>query len=59
MLYHPVTTKYELEKRNAEVLLNVCNKLNKQIVWFWPNVDTGSDLISRLLENLEKTIKIL
>ena len=29
MLYHPVTTRYESEKRNAEILLNVCKKIKQ------------------------------
>ena len=58
MLYHPVTTRYESEKRNAEILLNVCKKLNKQIIWFWPNVDTGSDLISETIRRYREKYKI-
>lgn len=57
VLYHPVTTKYELEKRNAEILLNVCKKLNRQIIWFWPNVDTGSDLISETIRRYREKNK--
>ncbi len=49
MLYHPVTTMHKLEKENTKILLEVCNKLNKQVIWFWPNVDTGSDLISETI----------
>ncbi len=49
MLYHPVTTMHEYERKNTEILLEVCNKLNQQVVWFWPNVDTGSDFISETI----------
>ena len=59
MLYHPVTTRYESEKRNAEILLNVCTKLNKQIIWFWPNVDTCSDLISETIRRYREKNKVL
>ena len=47
ILYHPVTTQHELEKKNTEILLNVANKIGYQIIWFWPNIDAGSDNISK------------
>jgi len=47
VLYHPVTTNFEEESNNTKKLLKVCKELNIQVVWFWPNVDTGSNLISK------------
>lgn len=47
ILYHPVTTQYKLEKKNTEILLNVAKKIGYQIIWFWPNIDAGSDGISK------------
>ena len=32
-------------------------KLNKQIIWFWPNVDTGSDLISETIRRYREKNK--
>tara|TARA_B100000242_G_C43030286_1_gene479925 strand:- start:358 stop:1512 length:1155 start_codon:yes stop_codon:yes gene_type:complete len=61
ILYHPVTTQYELEKRNTEILLNVAKKIDYQVIWFWPNIDAGSDNISksiRIFREKNKTSKL-
>lgn len=55
VLQHPVTTEYDKAFHQTEQTLEALKKLNIQVVWFWPNVDAGSDAVSKALrEFLEK-----
>lgn len=47
IMQHPVTTEYELQSKQINVILNVIKKINIQKIIFWPNSDAGSDIISR------------
>ena len=47
VLLHPDTTNY---KNNLKLVLETCKALKyvkKQIIWLWPNIDAGADLISK------------
>ena len=51
VLIHPNTLDY---KKNFHLVLNTFNaikKLNMQTIWIWPNIDAGSDLISKFLRS--------
>jgi len=55
VVFHPVTTKHDESFNQTQVLINSIIKLNSQIIWLWPNVDAGSDGISKCLRiNREK-----
>lgn len=43
VMQHPVTTEYKDSRKHIEVTLEAIYKLNKPTLWFWPNVDAGSD----------------
>lgn len=48
--YHPDTTDLtDADLQNVKNILDVLNKFKKQCLWFWPNVDSGSDAISSCL----------
>jgi UDP-hydrolysing UDP-N-acetyl-D-glucosamine 2-epimerase len=47
--YHPVTTEYYLEKRSIEILLNSIIDLNIQTIWMWPNIDAGTDIVTKTI----------
>jgi UDP-hydrolysing UDP-N-acetyl-D-glucosamine 2-epimerase len=47
VMQHPVTTEYGKSKEHIEVTLNAINELGIPTFWFWPNVDAGSDNISK------------
>ena len=49
VLQHPVTTEYEEAAHHTRVTLDAMNNLGKPILWFWPNVDAGSDATSKVL----------
>ncbi|MEZ6035096.1 MAG: UDP-N-acetylglucosamine 2-epimerase [Planctomycetaceae bacterium] len=43
VLQHPVTTEYQHSRRQIEETLHAAAKLELPVLWFWPNVDAGSD----------------
>lgn len=47
IMQHPVTTSIGDVRRNTRVLLEFTQKIDKQVYWFWPNVDAGSDGVSK------------
>tara|TARA_B100001093_G_C26855023_1_gene1026994 strand:+ start:531 stop:1691 length:1161 start_codon:yes stop_codon:yes gene_type:complete len=49
VLQHPVTTEYHLEKNRTNSILEAINELKIQTVWLWPNVDAGSDIVSKTI----------
>ena len=59
-----VTTEYTETKKQIKSTIDAVSKLNIQTIWLWPNVDSGSDIISKELRiarekgYLEKTLFI-
>lgn len=48
VMIHPVTTE-ERNRENTHMLLQVVNDIGIQTVWFWPNVDAGTDDVSKAI----------
>ncbi len=49
VLQHPVTTEYDEAFFQTGQTLEAIKRLNMQTAWFWPNVDAGSDAVSKAL----------
>lgn len=49
VIYHPVTTAYGGEQRQIEEVLAALGALRMQTVLMWPNIDAGSDHISKAI----------
>jgi UDP-hydrolysing UDP-N-acetyl-D-glucosamine 2-epimerase len=47
VLQHPVTTEYGDGLRQINETLEAVKRINMQVAWLWPNVDAGSDDISK------------
>ena len=47
VMLHPLTTEINKAKEQTKCLLETVEKLDKQIYWFWPNVDAGADVVSK------------
>jgi UDP-hydrolysing UDP-N-acetyl-D-glucosamine 2-epimerase len=47
VLQHPVTTEYEVARRQVEETCHAILDLKLPTMWFWPNVDAGSDGTSK------------
>ena len=46
VLQHPVTTEYEAARHHITETLEAVRGLGVSALWFWPNVDAGSDATS-------------
>lgn len=49
VVFHPVTTEYGGEAKQMEGLLKALVNLKIQTVLLWPNIDAGSDRISKMI----------
>ncbi|HFC04234.1 MAG TPA: UDP-N-acetylglucosamine 2-epimerase (hydrolyzing) [Rhizobiales bacterium] len=49
VMQHPVTTEYEDAYMQAEETLKAIAALDMRALWFWPNVDAGSDATSKAI----------
>jgi UDP-hydrolysing UDP-N-acetyl-D-glucosamine 2-epimerase len=47
VMQHPVTTEYSDSKDQINITLEAIKQLNIPTLWFWPNVDAGSDGTSK------------
>lgn len=58
VLQHPVTTEYEEARKQVHETLYATRDIGLPVLWFWPNVDAGSDGTSkgiRVFREREKT----
>ena len=53
---HPVTTEYGKNRGNTEALLNAIHELNIPTIWFWPNVDAGTDEVSKAIRAFRENV---
>jgi UDP-hydrolysing UDP-N-acetyl-D-glucosamine 2-epimerase len=61
VMQHPVTTEYEEARGQVEETLYAVRDLGLPVLWFWPNVDAGSDGTSkgiRVFREREKTASL-
>jgi UDP-hydrolysing UDP-N-acetyl-D-glucosamine 2-epimerase len=47
VMQHPVTTEYDEARRQVEETLYAVKDVGLPVLWFWPNVDAGSDGTSK------------
>lgn len=47
VMQHPVTSEHELARMHVEQTLQAIDQSSHQAMWFWPNVDAGSDGTSK------------
>lgn len=43
VMQHPVTTQYEQARKHVTETLKAVHEVGMPTLWFWPNVDAGSD----------------
>lgn len=55
VMQHPVTTEYELARDQITESLFAINALGMPTIWFWPNVDAGSDGTSNGIRTFRET----
>ncbi|RJP80694.1 MAG: UDP-N-acetylglucosamine 2-epimerase (hydrolyzing) [Desulfobacteraceae bacterium] len=54
VMQHPVTTEIDSARRHIEETLHAILNLGIPALWFWPNVDAGSDGTSKGIRNFRE-----
>jgi UDP-hydrolysing UDP-N-acetyl-D-glucosamine 2-epimerase len=49
IVFHPTTTEYGSEKEQMVELLSALDQIQMQTLFLWPNIDAGSDHISKAM----------
>ena len=49
VVFHPTTTEYGGERKQMEALLAALDKIRMQTLLLWPNIDAGSDHLSKAI----------
>jgi UDP-hydrolysing UDP-N-acetyl-D-glucosamine 2-epimerase len=54
VMQHPVTTEYEMSRQQVTETLNAVRDAELPALWFWPNVDAGSDGTSTAIRSFRE-----
>jgi UDP-hydrolysing UDP-N-acetyl-D-glucosamine 2-epimerase len=54
VMQHPVTTEYQLAREHAFETLRAVRDVGMPALWFWPNVDAGSDGTSNAIRTFRE-----
>jgi UDP-hydrolysing UDP-N-acetyl-D-glucosamine 2-epimerase len=54
VIQHPVTTEYEDSGHCVQETLHAINDLNMPALWLWPNMDAGTDDISKVIRSFRE-----
>ena len=54
VIYHPNTANLQQEKTSIKNLISAINHFDMPTVWLWPNIDAGSDIISKELRKFRE-----
>jgi UDP-hydrolysing UDP-N-acetyl-D-glucosamine 2-epimerase len=57
VLQHPVTTEYGSGSAQIRETLLAIHQLDVQTIWFWPNVDAGSDDVSKGIRSFREQVR--
>ena len=57
VIYHPVTTEFGYETHGVEHILEAVSRVQMPTLWLWPNIDAGSDHVSKTLRLYYETAK--
>lgn len=49
VVFHPTTTQYGDERKEMEELLSALGVLQRQTILLWPNIDAGSDHVTKAI----------
>lgn len=47
VMQHPVTTEFGKNRKHIEETLHAVHELGVPAIWFWPNIDAGTDEVSK------------
>jgi len=57
VIQHPVTTEHAAARRQVMETLHAVHELGLPALWFWPNVDAGSDGTARGIRAFRETVR--
>ena len=57
VMQHPVTTEYKQSGGQILETLKAVERVNMPTLWFWPNVDAGSDAVSKRIREFREINK--
>ena len=57
VMQHPVTTEYDLARQHVTETLNAVYETGLPTLWFWPNVDAGSDGTSNGIRSFRELVQ--
>jgi UDP-hydrolysing UDP-N-acetyl-D-glucosamine 2-epimerase len=57
VIFHPTTTEFGGERPQMEALLAALNDLQQQTAILWPNIDAGSDHVSKAIRVFRERVK--
>jgi len=57
VVFHPVTTEFGIEKEETLHLLRALSDLAMPTIWLWPNIDAGSDYVSKMIRSFREEHK--
>ena len=57
VLFHPTTTEYGGERRQMEEILEALRRLSMQTILLWPNIDAGSDHVTKAIRVFRDQVK--
>ncbi|MGB7208325.1 MAG: UDP-N-acetylglucosamine 2-epimerase [Pyrinomonadaceae bacterium] len=57
VMQHPVTTEHDMARKHVMETLKAVYKINLPTLWFWPNVDAGSDGTSNGIRSFREKYK--
>lgn len=57
VMQHPVTTEYKLARQQVMETLEAVYQIDMPALWFWSNVDAGSDGTSNGIRTFRETVK--
>lgn len=49
VIFHPVTTEFKIIDKQILSLADAIQEIDMNILWLWPNIDAGTDKISKFL----------
>ena len=57
VVQHPVTSEYQENLYNINETIKAISSIKMPIIWLWPNMDAGSDGISKGIRIFRETVK--
>ncbi|MDC3091811.1 UDP-N-acetylglucosamine 2-epimerase, partial [Rickettsiales bacterium] len=57
VVQHPVTSEYQENLNNINETIKAISSVKMPVIWLWPNMDAGSDGISKGIRIFRETVK--